>query len=172
MDREVCVGNGCPVASSAAAGSVDVALADIDPEDRHSSVSGWSARRAPTLYDLIGGEPQLRKLVETFYDIVEYEPEGRVLHVLHLRGHGVAHSRIEQFDFLSGFFGGPRLYIQKYAHSDVRQMHEHVEISAEARDAWLNCMSMAIDRVGFSADIKGRLMTPFMRVAAILVNRD
>jgi hemoglobin len=91
--------------------------------------------------------------------------------VLHLRGHGVAHSRIEQFDFLSGFFGGPRLYVQKYGHSDVRHMHEHVEISVEARDAWLNCMSIAIDRVGFPADIKARMMGPFTRVAAILVNR-
>lgn len=130
-----------------------------------------NAQSEPSLYDLIGGEAKLRKLIETFYDIVEFEPEGRVLHVLHLRGHGVAHSRIEQFDFLSGFFGGPRLYVQKYGHSDVRLMHEHVEISVEARDAWLNCMSIAIDRVGFSADIKARMMGPFTRVAAILVNR-
>ena len=128
--------------------------------------------REPSLYDLIGGEEPLRRLIETFYDIVEFEPEGRVLHVLHLRGHGVAHSRIEQFNFLSGFFGGPGLYVQKYGHSDVREMHEHVEIDAEARDAWLNCMSIAIDRVGFSSDIKARLMAPFTRVATMLINKD
>lgn len=124
------------------------------------------------LYDLVGGEEGLRRLVETFYDIVEFEPEGRVLHLLHLRGHGVAHSRIEQFNFLSGFFGGPKLYAQKWGHSNVRQMHEHVEINAEAKDAWLNCMSIAIDRVGLPADIKARLMAPFTRVAAILVNQE
>jgi hemoglobin len=126
----------------------------------------------PSLYDLIGGEAALRNLVETFYDIVEFEPEGKVLHVLHLRGHGVAHSRIEQLNFLSGFFGGPRLYLEKYGQASVREMHAHVGIDAEARDAWLKCMSMAIDRVGFSAELKERMMGPFTRVATMLVNED
>lgn len=143
-----------------------------DPSSGNRFHARRSASADPVLYDLVGGEAGLRNLIETFYDIIEFEPEGRVLHVLHLRGHGVAHSRIEQFNFLSGFFGGPSLYVQKYGHSDVRQMHEHVEINAEAKDAWLNCMSIAIDRVGLSADIKARLMGPFTRVATQLVNRD
>jgi hemoglobin len=121
-----------------------------------------------SLYDLVGAERGLRNLVETFYDIVEFEPEGHVLLILHMRGHGVAHSRIEQFDFLSGFFGGPRLYVERHGHSDVRYMHEHVEITPEARDAWLKCMSIAIDRVGLAADVKERLMGPFTRVATML----
>jgi truncated hemoglobin YjbI len=33
-------------------------------------------------------------------------------------------------------------------------------------------MSIAIDRVGLSADVKARLMAPFTRVATMLVNRD
>ncbi len=130
------------------------------------------APREPSLYELVGGETGVRRLVETFYDIVEFEPEGAVLHTLHLRGHGVAHSRIEQLNFLSGFFGGPRLYAQKYGHSNVREMHEHVAIDAEARDAWLNCMAMAIDRVGLPAGLKARLMGPFTHVATMLVNRE
>ena len=72
------------------------------------------------LYERVGGEEGVRRLVETFYDVVEYEPEGEALAILHLRGHGVAHSRIEQFNFLSGFFGGPHLYVEKYGHSNVR----------------------------------------------------
>lgn len=72
-----------------------------------------------SLYDLIGGEKGLRALVETFYDIVEFEDAGSVLHVLHRRGHGTAHSRIEQFDFMSGFLGGPRLYVTHHGHSDA-----------------------------------------------------
>jgi hemoglobin len=123
------------------------------------------------LYSLIGGEERLRSLVETFYDIIEFEPDGRVLLALHLRGHGVAHSRIEQFRFLSGFLGGPKLYVERHGHSDVRHMHEHVEIGAVERDAWLKCMSLAIDRVGFSPEVKDQLMAPFRRVAAMLVNK-
>jgi hemoglobin len=123
------------------------------------------------LYDDVGGEAGVHRLVETFYDIVEWEPEGRPLHILHMRGHGVAHSRIEQFNFLSGFFGGPGLYAERHGHANVRQMHAHVEISPQARDAWLTCMSMAIDRVGLPVETKAQLMGPFTRVAGILVNQ-
>lgn len=126
----------------------------------------------PLLYDLAGAAEGVRRLVETFYDIVETAPEGAPLHILHMRGHGVAHSRIEQFDFLSGFFGGPRLYLERHGHANVRTMHAHVEINPEARDAWINCMSMAIDKVGLTAEIKAQMMEPFKRVAQLLVNTD
>lgn len=137
--------------------------------EHHASSRRASEKRS--LYDDVGGEDGLRRLVETFYDIIEYEPAGERLHLLHLRGHGVAHSRIEQFNFLAQFLGGPRLYSEKHGHVNVRQMHEHVEIDAQSRDDWLACMSEAIDRVGLSARVKSDLMMHFTRVAKILVNR-
>jgi hemoglobin len=124
------------------------------------------------LYTLVGGESGVKALVETFYDIVENEPEGVALNVLHLRGHGIAHSRIEQFNFLCGFFGGPKLYAEKHGHSNVRKMHEHVEISAEARDAWLKCMEIAIERLEYPSDLKLYLMGQFGIVARALQNTD
>lgn len=154
---------------------MDTHRSGVVSDDRYTRTSLAERRDrdgSPLLYDRVGGEEGIRKLVETFYDIIEFEPEGRVLHVLHMRGHGVAHSRIEQLNFLSGFLGGPRLYVEKYGHSDVRDMHLHVEIDAEARDAWLNCMSIAIDRVGLPADVKRDLMTNFTRVAFMLKNKD
>lgn len=124
------------------------------------------------LYDLIGGEEGIIKLVNVFYDIVETNPEGHKLHLLHLRGNGIANSRVEQFNFLSGFLGGPKLYVEKHGHSNVRSMHEHVEINNEAKDIWLKCMSMAIDNVGISATIKDKLMSNFTAIAERLVNRN
>lgn len=122
------------------------------------------------LYNLVGGEDGIRKLVETFYDIIEQHPQGHAVNVLHLRGHGIAHSRVEQFNFLSGFLGGPNLYAEKYGHSNVRNMHEHVEINAAAKDAWLICMDMAIDEVGLDSEVKNKLMANFTVVAELLVN--
>jgi hemoglobin len=46
-------------------------------------------------------------------------------------------------------------------------MHEHIEITAETRDAWLRCMSAAIDRVGLQS-VKDQLMRPFTKVAFML----
>lgn len=125
-----------------------------------------------SLYERMGGASRVQMLVDVFYDIVETEPEGEILHRLHLRGHGVAHSRIEQFNFLSGFLGGPKLYVEKYGHSDVREMHRHVEIGTAEKDAWLLCMSKAIDRVGIAPDIAATLMKHFRAVANALENQN
>jgi hemoglobin len=125
-----------------------------------------------SLYDSIGGEEGIIKLVNVFYDIVETNPEGHKLHLLHLRGNGIAHSRVEQFNFLSGFLGGPKLYVEKHGHSNVRSMHEHVEINSEAKDIWLKCMSIAIDHIGIVPAIKDKLMSNFTIVAEQLVNRS
>ena len=124
------------------------------------------------LYDLIGGEEGIIKLVNVFYDIVETNPEGHKLHLLHLRGNGIDHSRVEQFNFLSGFLGGPKLYVEKHGHSNVRNMHEHVEINSEAKDIWLKCMSAAIDHIGIVPTIKDKLMSNFTAIAERLVNRS
>ena len=125
-----------------------------------------------SLYSQIGGEAVVKQLVETFYDLIEQHPEGQAVNVLHLRGHGVAHSRVEQFNFLCGFLGGPNLYAEKYGHSNVRLMHEHVEINAQAKDAWLVCMGMAIDQIGLEPALKEQLMANFTVVGALLVNRN
>ncbi|MBS0250679.1 MAG: group II truncated hemoglobin [Proteobacteria bacterium] len=144
----------------------------LSEKENAASEAQRAAKSKRLAYELVGGEDGIRRLVKEFYDIVEKEPEGRVLHILHLRGHGIPHARIEQFNFLSGFLGGPRLYVERYGHSDVRQMHKHVEIDPAARDAWLKCMSMAIDRAGIDVDVKHQLMTNFTRVAMMLKNKD
>ncbi len=124
-----------------------------------------------SLYNLVGGEQGVLKLIEVFYDLVETHPEGHQLHLLHLRGNGVAHSRVEQFHFLSGFLGGPRLYQEKHGHANVRTMHEHVEIDSAAKDAWLKCMALAMDTVAIESSTKKQLMDTFTVIAERLVNR-
>lgn len=121
-----------------------------------------------TLYERMGGYDALRKLVDAFYDIIERDPDGESLNLLHLRGHGVAHSRIEQFNFLSGFFGGPQLYTEKHGHSDVREMHRHIDVSPAERDAWLLCMGRAVNETGFEPDVSRALMKHFRVVANAL----
>lgn len=133
-------------------------------------LSSESANKS--LYDLVGGETGVLNLVKIFYDIVETEAVGHKLHLLHLRGNGLAHSRVEQFNFLSGFLGGPKLYVEKHGHSNVRTMHEHVEINVESKDIWLECMSMAIDQIGLESTTKNKLMRNFTVAAERLVNRS
>lgn len=122
------------------------------------------------MIDAIGGEDTLRRLVEDFYDLVEVLPEGESLRKLHLRGHGLAHVRIEQFNFLSGFLGGRRYYEEKYGHIDVRLMHAHIPISMQDAEDWLNCMDQALARNGLAGPEIDRLRDTFRRICMLLVN--
>ncbi len=123
-----------------------------------------------TPYQRLGGAEAVRALTERFYDLVESEPVAEPLRRLHLKGHGLAHARQAQFQFLSGFLGGPHLYFEQHHHADVRAMHSHVSIDTVARDAWLACMDMAIAQQQVAPDLAERLMASFQRVADRLVS--
>jgi hemoglobin len=96
-----------------------------------------------TLYELIGKETGLRTLVERFYDLIESAPEAaqiRALHPKSLKG-----SREKFFMFLSGWTGGPSLYIEKYGHPRLRMRHVPFSIGKVERDQWIWCMHKALD---------------------------
>lgn len=82
------------------------------------------------IYDRIGGAEGVRTLVVAFYVIVESEPEGAPLRVMHNRGNGFQHAREAQFLFLSGFLGGPRLMS---GNSGIRTSNRFTTISRSAR---------------------------------------
>lgn len=120
--------------------------------------------------DRLGGEAALRRLVNRFYDLVECDPRGENLMRLHFRGHGLAHVREEQFNFLSGFLGGRRYYEQKHGAMEVRLMHAHVPIAPEDAENWLALMDQAIADQDHHGDHVDQMRAAFRRVALILVN--
>jgi hemoglobin len=121
-------------------------------------------------YERLGGSDGVRRLVETFYDIVETRTEGHPLMALHNQGHGLNHAREAQFEFLSGFLGGPQLYYEHYRHSNVKRMHAHLAIGPRERDSWIRCMQMALDAQPLDAEFKLWLMAHFSRVANMLAD--
>ena len=125
-------------------------------------------QQLPSVYQQLGGENGISRLVDLFYDIVEQDPAAAALHVLHLDGHGVAHSRVEQTRFLMGFFGGPRLYVEFHGHSDVRAIHAHVPITAETRDIWIRSMDKAFDQAGLPPEVKNRAMKALTTAARLV----
>ncbi len=123
-----------------------------------------------SMIDSVGGEEGLRKLVNDFYDIVERIPEGEVISKLHLRGHGLEHVRLEQFNFLSGFLGGRRYYEEKHRHMNVKLMHAHVPISQQDAEDWLFCMDKALVENDLHGPEIDKLRDVFRRIALLLVN--
>jgi hemoglobin len=96
-----------------------------------------------SLYKLVGGEAGLRALVERFYDLIDSAPEAAQIRALHPKS--LKQSREKFFMFLSGWTGGPQLYVEKYGHPRLRMRHMPFAISSTERDQWIWCMHKALD---------------------------
>jgi hemoglobin len=122
------------------------------------------------MIDRIGGEPQVKLLVNHFYDLIETLPQGAAIMAMHQRGHGLNHVRPEQFNFLCGFFGGRRYYHELHGHMNLREIHAHVEIRRQDAEDWLAVMDQAMVETGVAETERGEIMATFRRAALMLVN--
>lgn len=122
------------------------------------------------MIDQLGGEEKIHRLVDHFYDLIEALPQGRAIMEMHLKGHGLAHVRPAQFEFLCGFFGGRRYYHERHGHMNLREIHAHVEIRAEDAEDWLAVMDRALRETGVADPQRDRIMPAFRRAALSLVN--
>ena len=122
-----------------------------------------------TPYEQIGGERAVRELVDRFYDYMdtlEEAQEIRSLHAKSLRG-----SREKLFLFLSGWLGGPDLYVQKYGHPRLRARHLPFPIGVRERDQWMLCMTNALNDMKLDDNLKKSLEDAFQRTADHMRNK-
>ncbi len=124
----------------------------------------------PSLYELIGGETGVRKLVDRFYDLMESSPEAaqvRAIHPKSLKG-----SREKFFMFLTGWSGGPQLYIESRGHPALRRRHAPFSIGATERDQWVWCMHKALDEMEMHEQVREYLKNHFSDAAEFLRNQE
>ena len=122
-----------------------------------------------SLYDLIGGETKLRSLVDCFYDILDSSPEAKDIRALHPKS--LKQSREKFFMFLSGWSGGPQLYIEKYGHPRLRMRHQPFSIGELERDQWLWCMNKALDESQIAPEVIEHLKSRLAEAADFLRNQ-
>lgn len=116
------------------------------------------------------GEEGVRRLVDRFYDRMDALPEAaevRAMHPRDLRG-----SREKLFWFLSGWLGGPPLYVEKKGHPRLRARHLPFAIDDAARDQWMLCMRQALAEVVEDAELSAYLERQLGRVADHMRNRE
>jgi hemoglobin len=122
-----------------------------------------------SVFDLIGGDVKLRELVDRFYDLMDLEPEFagiRALHPTSLDG-----SRDKFYWFLSGWSGGPSMYIERFGHPRLRARHLPYAIASIERDQWLRCMAWAMQDVGIDKALQERLLHSFYQTADWMRNK-
>jgi hemoglobin len=107
--------------------------------------------------------------VDRFYDLMD-ELDGvkelRAMHAANLKG-----SREKLFLFLSGWLGGPDLYIQKYGHPRLRARHMPFSIGVTERDQWMRCMNRAMQETGMDENLRQALGEALGKTADFMRNR-
>lgn len=122
-----------------------------------------------THYERIGGEPGIRKLVERFYQLMDTLPEAAEIRRLHAPDLSEAKQKL--YMFLTGWMGGPQLYMETYGHPRLRQRHLPFAIDSQARDQWMLCMRRAMEDTGVEESLREELEGAFYRTADFMRNQ-
>ena len=122
-----------------------------------------------TPFAWMGGEPQVRALVDRFYDLMDLEPGYQALRDAH--GSTLQDARDKLFWFLCGWLGGPEHYTDRFGHPRLRMRHMPFSIGALERDQWLACMDQAMQETQVDSVLRERLNESFFKTADWMRNR-
>ena len=123
-----------------------------------------------SLFEVLGREEGIRKLVDRFYDLMETTPDAK--QILEMHPSDLSSSRQKLFEFLVGWSGGPPLFENKYGHPRLRMRHAPFAIGERERDMWLFCMRQAIKDTYDSIEIYNFLDEKFSQIADFMRNDE
>ena len=124
----------------------------------------------PTPYELLGGDAGVRRLVDRFYDLMDTSSEAATIRKLHAAS--LKASREKLYMFLTGWTGGPPLYVEARGHPRLRMRHFPFSIGATERDEWLWCMDRALDEQPMPDEVRAHLKERLRALADHMRNRE
>ena len=124
----------------------------------------------PTAYEKLGGELGVQRLVQRFYELMDELPEAYTVRQMHPAS--LAGSATSLFEFLSGWLGGPALYVAKKGHPRLRMRHAPYEVGPVVRDEWMLCMTQALTEQVADGVFRANLIDTFSQMATHLLNSD
>ena len=109
-----------------------------------------------TPYQESGELAGITRLVDEFYVNLDTLPEAETIRSMHPEN--LTESRKKLTYFLSGWLGGPKLFLQHYGPISIPGFHKQFPIQYKERDAWLLCMQRAIAVQPYSDQFKAYLL--------------
>jgi hemoglobin len=122
-----------------------------------------------SFYQRIGGEHALRELVDRFYTIMAELPDAGGIRAMH--PDDMSGSADKLFKFLSGWSGGPDLYIEEFGHPRLRRRHMPIRIGNSERDQWMHCMDLAMQQCGLNEQLHHDLYQALYNTADFMRNQ-
>ncbi|HSF84534.1 MAG TPA: group II truncated hemoglobin [Acidimicrobiia bacterium] len=135
------------------------------PDPPSDAAHPWGDADSP--YEGMGGDAAVRRLADLFYDQVD--AAAPTLRAMLPRND--ATSRQKLYEFLSGWLGGPNLYMEKRGHPRLRMRHFPFEIGRDEVIDWLRCMAAALDELGVDGQLRAYLDVQFTRSALWMQNK-
>lgn len=123
------------------------------------------------MFEKLGGNAGISKIVEDFYHIMETDPLAQDCHATH-HGRDLKNSAEKLKAFLSGWTGGPQLYLEKYGHPRLRMRHAPFSITKTEAAQWLYCMREALGRTQLTIQEQAQILKAFENVTTMLINRE
>jgi hemoglobin len=123
-----------------------------------------------TTYELIGGDATVARLCDRFYELMDTVPQFQGIRAMHPAD--LTNSRDKLYMFLSGWLGGPDLFVEKFGHPRLRGRHMPFEIGVAERDQWVACMVLAMEDVGIEGSVRDKLMANFFHTADFMRNKE
>jgi hemoglobin len=120
-------------------------------------------------YQRIGGAAKIHALVQRFYEIMDELPEAYGIRKMHAAKLAGAADKL--FKFLSGWLGGPPLFVQEFGEPFLRRRHFPFAIGVAERDQWLLCMDQALNEIVEDTVLRQELSTAFSKVADHMRNQ-
>lgn len=133
-------------------------------------VNDSSNANPDSVYARLGGEPAIHQLVNRFYGLMDELPEAWDIRRLHPES--LAGSADSLFKYLSGWFGGPPLYVQERGHPRLRMRHNPYRIGTTERDQWLMCMGMALAEQVADLPLRTAVERAFTDLADHMINSE
>ena len=121
-------------------------------------------------YQRLGGEQKVRELVDHFYDLMDLEADYALIRQLHAPD--LSHARDKLFWFLSGWLGGPQLYVERFGHPRLRGRHMPFSIGEIERDQWMGCMVQAMEETAVNSSLREELRAAFFKTADFMRNKE
>lgn len=120
-----------------------------------------------TVYELIGGDETISRLVDSFYRrVIAHQNLSKLF------PEDIIPVRNKQHKFLTQLFGGPHLYSEVYGSPMLRAKHLPHPVTRERATEWLDCMNAALDEVGIEGDVRQYMVERLTMTAYHMVNTE
>ena len=116
-------------------------------------------------YEEIGAE-KLSELIDLFYSKVAVHPD-----LFPIFPADLSETARKQKQFMTQYLGGPNLFSEEHGHPMMKARHNPFPITPLRADAWLACMSEAMDEVQLEGKIREFYFRRLALTAKHMVNK-